>query len=273
MCRTLLLIGASLLGGVAVPASTLQTAAVPSSKWTVEYADEMCTLARSYGPEAERLILGFSPTPMGEDMRVVVLTQGGRRARAGTARIGFGNAGPPVEGFYVAGPVGDGAMQIVAIDVPADALKPIETAKVLTVQAGSDLNRSFALSGVGAAMRALGKCVTDLLKSWGMDEGTLAAIVERPTALARPRNYLSHKDYPKEALDRNEQGTVGMRYMVGVDGVPRDCAIVESSGSVSLDETSCRILMSRARFRPARDAAGKPLPSLSFTRIIWRLSS
>jgi protein TonB len=36
--------------------------------------------------------------------------------------------------------------------------------------------------------------------------------------------------------------------------------VLRSSGSAALDETTCRLVLKRFRFAPARDANGQPTP-------------
>ena len=94
----------------------------------------------------------------------------------------------------------------------------------------------------------------------------------QPTrALSNLASYVSSDDYPVEALRNDEQCTVGFRLQVGSDGKPTGCSIVSSSGSSSLDSTTCRIMMERARFEPARDARGRAVPDQSSGRIRWVL--
>ena len=48
---------------------------------------------------------------------------------------------------------------------------------------------------------------------------------------------------------------------VAVDGrVPR-CRVTRSSGSPLLDDTTCRLIVERYRFKPAHDAQGRPFES------------
>ena len=83
--------------------------------------------------------------------------------------------------------------------------------------------------------------------------------------------YLTNADYPSEAIRNGEQGTVEFRLTVDLNGRVSDCAIQASSGSAVLDATSCRIMTERARFNPARDENGKPVPGPFESRISWRL--
>jgi TonB family protein len=91
---------------------------------------------------------------------------------------------------------------------------------------------------------------------------------ETPQALA---TLFSDGDYPAAAIRAHEQGTVAFRLEVGADGNPTGCSVVSSSGSQALDSTTCRLLMERARFRPARDAGGKAVTDEYVGRIVWRL--
>jgi TonB family protein len=90
-----------------------------------------------------------------------------------------------------------------------------------------------------------------------------------PRAGANLASYVSNDDYPAEAIRNGEQGTVRFRLTVGIDGRVSSCAIVESSGSASLDSTTCRILTERARFTPATDAEGRPVPDTVTNAIRW----
>lgn len=79
------------------------------------------------------------------------------------------------------------------------------------------------------------------------------------------------EDYPAEAIRNREQGRVGFRLEVAADGRPSGCSVVGSSGSSALDSTTCRLLMERARFTPARDSRGGPTTDSFVGGIVWRL--
>ncbi|HYG48692.1 MAG TPA: energy transducer TonB [Allosphingosinicella sp.] len=92
------------------------------------------------------------------------------------------------------------------------------------------------------------------------------ARAEQPLA-----SYLSDEDYPSEAVRNGEAGAVAFRIDVSPDGRPAACKVTSSSGSPTLDAATCRVLMERPRFVPARDSAGKAVPDQLEGRIIWRL--
>lgn len=79
-------------------------------------------------------------------------------------------------------------------------------------------------------------------------------------------------DYPASALDREEQGVVAVSLSVGTNGRVTNCSVTSSSGSRTLDSTTCRILSSRAKFTPARDNTGNPTTGTSSARIRWQIA-
>ena len=97
----------------------------------------------------------------------------------------------------------------------------------------------------------------------------------RTVAAARARanlaSYVSNDDYPAAALRDEEQGTTVFRLTVGRDGRVTDCLVTSSSGSAALDNATCRIMRTRARFTPARDSNGQPTTDTVTNRLTWRI--
>jgi len=86
------------------------------------------------------------------------------------------------------------------------------------------------------------------------------------------RTVFSADDYPIEAQRKGEEGTVQARLDVDARGRVSRCTVIRSSGSVSLDSATCRILERRARFTPARDVNGKAVVDSYVTPPIrWQL--
>ena len=84
-------------------------------------------------------------------------------------------------------------------------------------------------------------------------------------------SLFSDEDYPQSAIRNEESGTTAVRLTIGPDGRVSDCSITSSSGSSSLDSTTCSILRRRARFTPAKDQAGNPISDTYPQRIKWVL--
>lgn len=85
------------------------------------------------------------------------------------------------------------------------------------------------------------------------------------------RNWITTDDYPTAALRQEIQGTVIISVMIGTDGRVRSCLVTQSSGSKLLDDATCRLYSQRARFTPARDADGNPIPAQRTDRYHWQI--
>lgn len=94
----------------------------------------------------------------------------------------------------------------------------------------------------------------------GAQEGGGPEVARPPvSAVGAIGGLIRHSDYPESAIDRNEQGMVRFRLTIGINGRVEGCAITASSGSSTLDSTTCRIMQSRARFTPAMSESGNPV--------------
>lgn len=86
---------------------------------------------------------------------------------------------------------------------------------------------------------------------------------------SNPATWVTSGDYPFSALRERHEGTTGFRLIYVASGAPEKCEITSSSGHADLDEATCRLLISRAWFRPGTDTAGKPVGGTYSNRIRW----
>ena len=91
-------------------------------------------------------------------------------------------------------------------------------------------------------------------------------------AHARSRMVFSIDDYPARALQSGEQGRVVAEWDVADDGVVESCHAIESSGSATLDDATCRIITRRMHYDPARNAAGDPVRSTDHMPVVWAMA-
>jgi periplasmic protein TonB len=100
-----------------------------------------------------------------------------------------------------------------------------------------------------------------------------AKIVRAQSARGNLLNLFSSEDYPESALRSSAEGTTTVRLSIGTSGRVTGCDVVSSSGHSDLDNATCRILSSRARFTPARNSDGSPTNDTYTQRVTWRLPS
>ena len=91
----------------------------------------------------------------------------------------------------------------------------------------------------------------------------------RETIFQEIKGRIKDSDYPKGAGEAGLGGTVGVRFQIEADGRVSGCAIEKSSGSKELDDTTCRLIVERFRFRPSLDPSGRPVPATMIQNHIW----
>lgn len=130
---------------------------------------------------------------------------------------------------------------------------------------------SLPLGNVVAGIDVLQQCMTDQLRTWGIDPVARAALQRRPEPLheAGLAGFLTVDDYPADAVQRGVSGAAVVRLDVNPEGRVSACSVLQSSGDSALDRASCRAFQRRARFRPALDAQGAETTAPVVTRVTW----
>lgn len=83
------------------------------------------------------------------------------------------------------------------------------------------------------------------------------------------RGSFRQSDYPKELRAVGPKGTTWADVVVGTNGRVTSCRIVRPSGIPQFDAKTCQILLDRYRYRPARDAAGRPVAAPDSFSVDW----
>ncbi|MEA3052983.1 MAG: periplasmic protein TonB [Sphingomonadales bacterium] len=79
-------------------------------------------------------------------------------------------------------------------------------------------------------------------------------------------------DYPDIPYRAHVGGIVHLRFTVAPSGRVSDCAVTRSSGSRELDSVTCRLIMQRFRYRPARDSEGRPIAETVVGEHVWEVA-
>ncbi len=141
----------------------------------------------------------------------------------------------------------------------ADSLKITIGAKDFRIRLGS----------MGPPMQALDQCVGRMIQRWGYDPVEQASLSEPPRPANNIGNWVTTYDYPGEALWKRMEGMVGFRLDIDTEGRVTGCHIQSSSAPPILEVATCDLVRSRARFRAARDAGGKPVKAYYINRVRW----
>lgn len=87
-----------------------------------------------------------------------------------------------------------------------------------------------------------------------------------------PGSWVSEDDYPAAAARDGVEGATRVALRIDAAGKPTSCRIDTSSGSAALDETTCRVVLERGKFVPARDRRGRPIAGALKFQMRWKLS-
>ena len=259
---------AAAISSSAAPAQTAPKQ--PTGKWTVDFADHECILARPYGRTTkDTLILAFKKLPMEAGIGVYVFKYGGKRSMNDRkAELDFGG-GKPVESGFSAFPLESG-LRMIALGVEDGAYNAAVRSGLVHVGVPREMSETFAVPGLGPALKVLDQCALSLGEIWGIPKDQQLRVAT-PAKWINREGLFSSNDYPAAALKNDASGKTVLRLMVDEAGKPSDCIILKPSGERSLDSRSCGIMTRRAQFEPARDIAGKPMRSVSVTTINWLL--
>lgn len=293
-------LAAAVVGGASVAAKE-PLALVPSSKWSVNYAEDFCRLSRTFGTGREQVGLVLDRFSPGDSFRLILVGDTMRDVSPGIkARVRFGDGFAEQELDFYSGKVGthrawifqsslyirprsDAETAAIEQDIKANGvadarkLAPIteaDEASVTEVSIGRPLRNPVILKtgSMRSAFAALRTCTDELLTHWGIDVARHKEIATFAKPLTSPGTWIKSGDYPEAMLRSRQPGLVQFRLTIGEDGTPTDCRIQQSTHSAGFDKAVCDALKRRARFEPARDTEGRPLTSFYLNSVHFQIS-
>jgi len=272
--RTDILCAVALIGACfsdAADADGPSAALQPTGKWVVDYAADQCILSRNFGTDGHPLTLAFEKVPLTESVGVYVI----RTSKRADMNSGKGRIDPPGDerkpANFLAYSVAKGDLRMIASGVDQSVVRDAARNTKMAINFPGEVDEVFAVPNLASAFAALDDCALDLGRSWGIpiDQQRLVATPAMP---AQPLNKVfSPDDYPAAAQKADEMGRIKVRVAVDASGRATACTLSRPSGIKSLDEATCRVLMKRTQYQPARDAQGHPVASYFVTTVAWLL--
>ncbi len=257
----------ALLAAAPPPAIADAAPLSPSGPWAMELSSDACTMTRSFGTGADAYTIGITPLPYGSTLILTLISPHRPRTSGNAGAVGFGEDPAALRYYYLDPRTTDRVHWVFRGSVDSEPFfAGFANAARLTVTPGGEAH-TFQLRATAAAKAALDSCVGDLLARWGMAKSEQAAVAIPPRG--EINTLFDYTDYPTEAVRANQQGVVGARFWVGVDGRATDCVVFRSSGAKLLDQQTCAVIVKRARLSPARGRLQRPVRSLSSAEISW----
>ncbi len=286
---------------LALPAAPAQSRDVlrlkPSSPWNLHYADDSCRLSRNFGEGTQQVTMILDQFEPGDQFRMMfagTLMQPRRQSPPITGAIRFGPQEAESEITVERGNVGAQRALFVS---ETQRLAPMTDAEEAAHDQAERRGMPFEPAPIGAAREAaatwlelkkvlrndlvletgsmgkplagLRQCSWDTVRKWGLDVEQQKGLTRKPHAKVAPQKWFDSDDYPRKMLFAGHQGIVNLRIMVDASGNPASCHIQRSTRPKEFDDMSCKVAMKNARFEPALDAQGKPVPSYWLASVLF----
>ena len=272
----------------------------PSSKWVVDYAENSCRLARSFGEGKDSVLLNLESEAGMADMFVM-----GNPVSSTSDEVS-GRFLPvqkkPMKGESAQSPNGPVVLWHYVSLLPDDLAEkyekrerapayrlgvrppPIDLAEKAEIKAKRlefaakatelevDAHRHIILETgpLGDAIKAFDDCIKYSLRDWGVDSDVDDKIVRRAW-LSNFQDVFTPSLYPPGMAVRGEQSDVKFRILIDATGKVTKCTALSHFKEKSFEQVVCDTFMKRAHFQPAELADGTKVASYWANRVIFRM--
>lgn len=240
--------------------------------WRWDKDAGFCQLVQQVGSSDDRLVLGRPP---GADLTAVTLEVAATGQEAvtpteGVIRLSDGGSGPAELVIY-SHP--SGSRMVIASSQGRSLLPHLAASNSLEIVHPSAGTMKVPIIAAAAAVEALKGCEDRTLKSWGIDPAGYWALSSRPLPLESPLGLFSGDDYPARAQAMGIESTVVAKLDIARDGTIAKCTVLSKHQISEFKDVVCNKLGKQARFNPARNSAGAPVPAPYVAIVRFRLSS
>ncbi len=261
----------------------------PTTRWTLDYAEDSCSLARTFSAGNEELILQIAQYQPGENYEVTVLGTSSIRGAPGKLRLGdsmefelYGERGIKTEtkrGF------------IATFDLRSDdefeiedrQARPIWQTEKKAVQVQDADFVELDMSGtrdirietgqISAPVVALSDCVDELVTHWGIDVVAHKSLSRRVVARDYKRMATNiQRDFPKSAMLNGRGGWIAVRIDVDEQGNGVGCHVQNDLNAEPFVTAMCENMTGERLYEPALDKDGNPIASYFATTVSYRTS-
>jgi len=277
-----MLLGCALAGLVVSPAAQAQDGATfnANSAWAADYGDDYCRLIRSFSDGKDKITLILQRVQPGADTQMMLIGNS-LKAFRGSTELGWHflpNDADRKSRYTRSETSGQTYFRMEGVTLvpfsppaPGTPPGPPRYDRAAEEAAGKNMTGLIVSSGLTKPVRietgrldapvaALQACTDDLLKSWGLDaekHKTASSPVIAPMSPGwLPQGTIPFSDYAKFAGGGNQ-----VRLMISAEGKPTACNVFSPTLDKALNDKICELLMEKASFTPAKDAAGQAMAS------------
>lgn len=258
----------------------------PAGKWVLDYNATSCKLVRSFAAGGQNIIAQFNAYGRASTFELRLSGKPLRMSHSRNVGLAFGKEAPARKVKAGVGQIGQDEMPMLFMGTQGLLLPPAGSDKRVPVETSPEQEAqidslTLTLPGgkayrlntgpMAEPMAAIRTCVDDLVRSWGLDPVELSRIVTPSEPIGNIGKWFSYADYPSEMLDKEINSNVDFAMVIGRSGEVENCYLQSVTDDPAFGKLVCAKLRERAKFMPARDAAGQAVRSLYRNRVAWRV--
>lgn len=232
----------------------------PAGPWKVEYGESACLLNRPYLANGKSYRLELTFEPIQTDVWLRIYDPEKSRSRdSGEAVVEVDGSQVSDKVHFNVIPSANGTKREFWLREFKKVQQMQNSLRLLPRRHGE---LRLATGDFPKAMHAIVGCVDDLHRSLGIDPAAVKAIAKQPEG----NPSLSQIDFPKTPSGFD----ITLLFWITTEGRVEKCRVLKPSGLANFDKSVCSQLEKKARYKPARDAAGKAVPAPIYEAIRLR---
>lgn len=252
----------------------------PVSGWVMDYADDACALRRTFGSEDRPVWLELRQFAPSFEFLVTVAT-GSFKMVMRAPRSRFLPDGPErTQDLAAYGAYGEGVEAVMFPDdvfggLPGpwvDTQRDERERSITGLQIESTFKEDFILQTgeLHRPMTAMRTCLDDLLRSWKIDP-EVSRTLSRPATPVDINRWAApiRRLFPTGLYYVSGTPSVVFRLLIDDVGNVESCKVQRPVVHQDYEDEICGIILKRAKFSPALDAAGQPVRSLYTQRVVY----
>lgn len=265
----------------------------PNSDWVLDYADERCSLFRTFGTGRDELHLQIDSYGTYYNYYVTLAGNGVPRSQGANGTLSY-RLTPDHQMRRdlpaLLGQAGNRRTISITLDfgphLSAEAWEGLDYAQLAELRNSREgviaafarqvdnmevvLGRSnvvdLQLGAMGPPLDALHQCIDDLYRHWGVDPDIQNALARKPIPLPGTVEKII-RNYPRSMVGGGMSAVVPVRLMVAADGSTSQCVVQASNVEPQFEQAVCDGLADG--FEPAIDQSGNAVTALFQTSVVY----
>lgn len=234
------------------------TALEPSGKWATDFASPGCVATRPFNNGQAQLSVAAPPL----ERKLIIsanVASPVKLPRGTTLALVIGPSGRRFEGKAIDfnSPIAKSPEFGLYIDRDEIAQQAIAD---ISFEHGKERLATFKTGAWNALLKSMSECAQDFIVSYGIDPERERQ-VETPAVPKLVDKLLRDSKISYDAISQRAQGKMGLRVLIGTTGHIEQCTPVTSSGSRTIDERACKLLVEQGRYTPAKDRSNTAIVS------------